>query len=174
MPAGGISEEDEGGLRCLLASDFESGQLAFEASVLPELEKDGGEGDEGAEEFAGEFDAGVFGGHAALGHVEGLISEEILPEAGAGDAHFDEAGEDGERKIPDGEAAEIEHEESDTDDEVEGEPEGGIERGGIMVNTGIDVVVLEGCEDEEEDGEGVVEDLHIWRDDELMIERYRG
>jgi hypothetical protein len=31
--------------------------------ILPELEKDGREGDEGAEEFAGEFDAGVLGGH---------------------------------------------------------------------------------------------------------------
>ena len=134
----------------------------FLRPVLPELEEDGSEGDEGAEEFAGEFDAGIFGGHGDLGHVEFVFSEEVLPEAGAGHPHLDEAGDDGEREEPAGEATEVEHNEGDSDDEVKGEPEGGIERRGIVVNSGVDVVVLEGGKDDEEDGEGVVENLHFF------------
>jgi len=61
--------------------------------------ENGEEGDESSEEFAGEFDARVFGGHGGLGHVEGLFAEEVLPEAGAGEAHLDEAGEDGEDEV---------------------------------------------------------------------------
>ena len=140
---------------------------------MAELENHSSKGDEGSEEFAGEFDARVLGGHASLGHVKGFIAEEVLPEAGAGDAHFDEAGDDGERDIPAGEAAEIEQDEGDADDEVEGEPESGIKRGGIVVDSGVDVVVLEGSENDEEEGEGVIERLHFSSKRQLMIERYR-
>lgn len=92
--------------------------------VLPKLEENGDERDDGAEEFAGEFDAGVIGRHGGLGHAEGAFSEEIIPEAGAGEGHFDEAGDDGEDEIPEWEFTEIENEESDSDDGVEEEPKG--------------------------------------------------
>lgn len=128
---------------------------------MPELEEDGGEGDEGAEELAGELDAGVIGGHGDLGHGEGLVAEEVIPEAGSGGGHFDEAGDDGEGEVEAREAAEGEEDEGDANDEVEDEPEEGIEGGGVVIDGGIDVISLEPGEEDEEGGEEIVEELHL-------------
>jgi len=139
---------------------------------LPELENDGREGDEGAEEFAGEFDAGVLCGHRDMGQGEGSVAEEIVPEAGAGHRHFDEAGHDGEGEIPDRELLEGHQKKSHADNGVEEKPESGVERGGIGVDLWVDVVSLVIGEEEEEGGQNVVEDLHFFGDGQLMIERY--
>ena len=140
------------------------GGLGFAFLGLPELEDDGGEGDDGAEEFAGEFDAWVGGGHGLLGHGCRLIAKEIFPNAGGGGGHFGEAGEGGEGEIPKGEPFEVDDDEGDADDGVEEEPEEGIEGGVVKrwagVDLGIDVISLEPGKNEEEGGEGVVEEFH--------------
>lgn len=135
------------------------------ALVLPKLKEDGGEGDDGSEELAGKFDARVISGHGDLGHGEGLIAEEVFPEAGAGGIHFREAGQNGEGKVPDGKLLEVDDDEGDGDNSVEEEPEGGIDRGGVIVDFWVDVVSLNVGEEDEEGGEGVVEDFHRSRID---------
>jgi len=124
---------------------------------LPELENDSGQGEQRAEEFAGEFDAWVFGGHRGLGHAEGLFAEDVGPKARAGHDHFKEAGDDGNEEIPHRKFSKRNHDEADRDDEVEDEPEGRIDgrvvEGGLAVDGGVDVVTLEPSKDGEEGGE---------------------
>ena len=125
------------------------------------MEKHCDEGDDGAEELARELHARVSGRHGSIGHGEGFFAEEIVPQAGAGEGHLDEASDDGEGEEPEREAAEVEDNEPDPDDGIEKEPQRGIQRGWVMVDAGIDIILLEEGEEEEEGGEGVVEDLHF-------------
>lgn len=62
-----------------------------------------------------------------MGHGEGVFAKEIIPKAGAGHCHFDEAGHDGEGEIPEGKFLKIDQDEDDSDDPVEEKPEGGVE-----------------------------------------------
>ena len=90
------------------------------------MEKDGGKGDGGTEEFTSEFNTWIICRHGVLGHAEGFLAEEIIPESGAGEGHLYEAGEGGEGEEVEGEALEIKPDETGADDGVEEEPEGGV------------------------------------------------
>ena len=134
-------------------------------AALPKLEEDGGEGNERSEEFAAEFDAGVCGRHRVLGHGGGFVSEDVFPEAGAGDGHLEEAGDDSDHEIPLGEFSEGDHNEADRDDEVEDEPEGRIQgwivHEGVAVDRGVDVVALDPGKEGEEGSEEEIGDFHL-------------
>lgn len=139
------------------------------APRLPELENDSGERNESTEKFAGQFDAGILGGHRRLRHVELFLTEKVSPNPGAARRHFDEAGHDGEDKIPCWQLAERDHNKCDSDNEIEEEPQGRIKRGRVCVDLGVDVISLEPGEDDENESEGVVEKLHLVGDCSLLV-----
>lgn len=124
---------------------------------MQELETDCDKGEEGSEEFAGEFHAWVFSRHRGLGHVEGFFAEEVGPQAGAGGDHFKETGDDGDDEIPRWQLSKRNHHETDRDDQVEDEPEGRIDgrvvERGLAVDGGVDVVTLEPSKGSIEGGE---------------------
>ena len=154
----------------MVAQIFQESGLGskLEFSVLPPLKEDAGERDDSAEEFAGELDARVGAGHGLAVHGERLIAVEIFPKTGAGEIHFEQAGDDGEDEIPEGEALLDEIEESKSDDGVKKKPERGV-KGGVVkrragVDLWIDVVSLKPGENEKESGQndvdGSEEDFH--------------
>lgn len=137
--------------------------------VLPPLEENTEESDEGTEEFAAQFDTRVRAGHRFAGHGEGLLAKEVFPKSGAGEIHFEKAGGDGQDEIPKGKSLLNQKQKCKSDDRVKEKPKCGVESGiverRVRVDLWVNIVPLKPGKNEEESGEGDVD----WREEDFHI-----
>ena len=96
-------------------------------AIEPELKEDGGQCDEGTEEFAREFDPGIIRTHGNLRHGKGLVAEEVGIEPRTRHGHFNQASGDGDDKKEAWDDAEAAPDKASGDDEVKQKPQGGVE-----------------------------------------------